>query len=247
VDDCTPQAKVAYTSAVSQDNRAWYFDSGCSRHITGEQAVLNDFTVITNGKVTFGDGGKGSIKGKGKIKIDDQPHLSNVYFVERLTANLISISQLCDDDLTVMFTKTGCVALDIAGNNVISRVWLGNNCYMWKESEVCLSAFTSKLDLWHQRLGHMNTQSLVKIVNDEVIRGIPKLEGSTGALCKACSQDKQVKVQHKKVGHIGTTSLLELVHMDLMGPVQTESLSGKRYIMVLVDDYSRFTWMRFLR
>jgi len=247
LDDCTPQAKVAYTSVVSQNNRAWYFDSGCSRHMTGVQSILKDFSVINNGKVTFGDGGKGSIKGKGKIEIYDQPHLSNVYFVEGLTANLISISQLCDDDLTVTFTKTGCVALDIAGNNVLSGVCSGNNCYMWKDSEVCLSAITSKLDLWHQRLRHMNTQSLVKIVNADVVRGIPKLEGSTSVVCKTCSQGKQVKVQQKRATHIGTTSVLELVHMDLMGPVQTESLSGKKYILVLVDDYSRFTWVRFLR
>jgi len=176
LDDCTPQAKVAYTSPVSQDNNAWYFDIGCSRHMTSEQFVLNYFTVITNGKVTFGDGGKGSIKVKGKIEIDDQPHVSNVYFVEGPTGNLISISQVCDDDLTVTFTKTVCVALDIPGTNVLSGVRSGNNYYMWKDYEICLSPITSKLDLWHQRLGHMNTQSLVKIVNAEVVRGIPKQE-----------------------------------------------------------------------
>ncbi|KAG7559036.1 Integrase catalytic core [Arabidopsis thaliana x Arabidopsis arenosa] len=245
--DSDLQAKVAYTSAVGSDHRAWYFDSGCSRHMTGEQSALNDFTTISNGKVTFGDGGKGSIKGKGTLEKEDQPHLSNVYFVEGLTANLISISQLCDDGLKVIFTKLDCEACDVNGNKVLSGVRSGNNCYMWKNSEVCLSATTSKLDLWHQRLGHINFQSLIKIVNAEVIRGIPKLQGNTDVVCKACSKGKQIKVQHKKVGDIGSKRILELVHMDLMGPVQTESLSGKKYILVLVDDFSRFTWVRFLR
>lgn len=173
--------------------------------------------------------------------------MANVYFVEGLNANLISINQLCDDGLRVTFTKHDCQASDENGNEVLSSVRSGNNCYMWRNSEVCLSVAMSKLDLWHQRFGHINTQSLVKIVNAEVIRGISKMDGKTDTVCEACSKGKQFKVQHKNIADIGSKKLLELVHMDLMGPVQTESLNGKRYIFVLVDDFSRFTWVRFLR
>ena len=46
---------------------------------------------------------------------------------------------------------------------------------------------------------------------------------------------------------ITSKRVLELIHMDLMGPIQTESIGGRRYIFVLVDDFSRFTWVSFLR
>ena len=101
-------AKVAYTSIDGSASNPWYFDSGCSRHMIGNPSVLSTYTEEASGKVTFGDGGKGRIKGKGNIECVDQPPLANVYYVEGLKANLISINQLCDDGLKGTFTKTDC-------------------------------------------------------------------------------------------------------------------------------------------
>src|ERR1044072_7369095 len=55
------------------------------------------------------------------------------------------------------------------------------------------------------------------------------------------------QVSHKKLQHLTATKVLELLHMDLMGPMQVESLGGKRYAFVCVDDFSRFTWIKFIR
>ncbi|KAG7547174.1 Zinc finger CCHC-type [Arabidopsis suecica] len=240
-------AKVAYTSTDGTASNPWYFDSGCSRHMTGDSDVLSTFTEEASGKVTFGDGGNGRIRGKGNIERDDQPSLINVYYVEGLKANLISISQLCDDGLKVIFTRTDCKAVDENGNTVLCGVRSGNNCYMWKSSDICLSVSVNDLELWHKRLGHMNVQTLIKIVNAGVVRGVPKLSDKLDAVCSACNKGKQVKVNHKKIPEIVSKKILELIHMDLMGPVQVESINGKKYIFVLVDDFSRYTWVRFLR
>lgn len=85
------------------------------------------------------------------------------------------------------------------------------------------------------------------MVQAGVVRGVPRLENKIDSVCKACNQGKQIRVQHKKVADIASRNILDLLHMDLMGPVQVESLNGKRYIFVLVDDFSRFTWVRFLK
>ena len=58
---------------------------------------------------------------------------------------------------------------------------------------------------------------------------------------------KQTKASHHKVNVIATSRCLKLLHVDLMGPTRTESLGGKRYIMIIVDDFSRYTWVEFLR
>ena len=65
-------------------------------------------------------------------------------------------------------------------------------------------------------------------------------------ICGACQMEKQTKASHHKVNVIATSQCLELLHVDLMGPTRTESLGGKRYIMVIVDDFSRYTWVEFL-
>ena len=66
-------------------------------------------------------------------------------------------------------------------------------------------------------------------------------------ICGACQMGKQTKASHHKVNVIATSRCLELLHVDIMGPTRTESLGGKRYIMVIVDDFLRYTWVEFLR
>jgi hypothetical protein len=67
--------------------------------MTGEKAYLQEIKNYSNSYVTFGDGAKGKIKGIGKLNGPELPNLDNVLLVEGLTANLISISQLCDQGL----------------------------------------------------------------------------------------------------------------------------------------------------
>ena len=222
-------SNVAYTSAeeASQAQLPWYFDSGCSKHMTGNEDYLEKLELIRGGKVTFGDGGQGKIRAIGITSRPDVPKLSNVYFVEGLKANLISVSQLCDEGLEVIFNSKECRAVDARNNAVLRGIRSGNNCYLWRPSNVCFAAAESKLDLWHKKLGHMNTNGLFRLVNAEVVRGVPDLEKQTETVCGACCQGKQVKVQHKQISEIRSTRVLELVHMDLMGPITPESIAGK--------------------
>lgn len=88
----------------SHEEQPWYFDSGCCRHMTGNQQCFQNYSPVKGGNVTFGDGGQGKIQGVGNIERADQPQLVKVYYVVRLKATLISISQLCDEGLKVVFT-----------------------------------------------------------------------------------------------------------------------------------------------
>ncbi|KAK2397509.1 bromodomain-containing protein [Trifolium repens] len=86
-----------------------------------------------------------------------------------------------------------------------------------------------------------------KVISLEAIRGIPKLKIVEGKVCGECQIGKQVRMSHPMLEHQTTSKILELLHMDLMGPMQVESLGGKRYVLVVVDDYSRYTWVNFIR
>src|SRR5690606_9929935 len=124
------------------------------------QYYIENLEHIKGGKVTFGDGGQGKIRGVGTTERDDLPHLINVYFVDGLRENLISISQLCDVGLEVILNSKECRAVDSKGSLVLYGVRSGNTWYMWKPSHMCLLARESNLGLWHRKLWHMNTSGL---------------------------------------------------------------------------------------
>ncbi|GAA0173442.1 hypothetical protein LIER_41524 [Lithospermum erythrorhizon] len=83
---------VAYTSLKAAFQSSWYFDSGCSRHMTGKKVHLTHIQSLKGDHVMFGDGGRGKIVGKGQLCVNGLPRLDDVLLVEGLTVNLISIS-----------------------------------------------------------------------------------------------------------------------------------------------------------
>ena len=97
------------------------------------------------------------------------------------------------------------------------------------------------MDLWHHRLGHMNFRDLTYLSNHEIVRRLPKLGKPSNAICGPCQLGKQTRAAHKKINAMVTSYPLELIHIDLMGPTWTESLGGKKYIFLAVDDYFRFS------
>ncbi|GJX43249.1 retrovirus-related pol polyprotein from transposon TNT 1-94 [Tanacetum coccineum] len=90
---------------------------------------------------------------------------------------------------------------------------------------------------------HLNFGTLNKLAKDGLARGIPRLKFQKDNLCSACALGKSKKSSHQPKAE----EKLYLLHMDLCGPMRVASINGKRYILVIVDDYSRFTWVRFLK
>nr|GFC38367.1 ribonuclease H-like domain-containing protein [Tanacetum cinerariifolium] len=85
------------------------------------------------------------------------------------------------------------------------------------------------------------------IISRVLARGLPKLKFEKDHLCSACAMGKSTKKTHKPKSEDTNQEKLYLLHMDLCGTMRGESINGKKYILVIVDDYSRFTWVKFLR
>ena len=96
-------------------------------------------------------------------------------------------------------------------------------------------------DLWHQRMGHASYKHLSIVSKHELVLRIPKLSKVSNVMCGLCQLGKQTKAKHPGTQTLATSRPLELLHLDLMGPTKTKSLRGKRYIMVMVDDFTRYT------
>ena len=100
--------------------------------------------------------------------------------------------------------------------------------------------------LWHRRTGHLNFDNLVKISQKEVVRNIPKIIKPQNHVCRHCLHGKQTRTSFKVKEHT-TSQPLELIHIDLCGPTRTTSFQGEYYFMLLIDDYTRMTWVTFLK
>ncbi|GJU73457.1 retrovirus-related pol polyprotein from transposon TNT 1-94 [Tanacetum coccineum] len=220
-----------------------------------KQVTFNDKpgTSRSYRTVRFGNDHFGAIMGYGDYVIGDSV-ISRVYYVEGLGHNLFSVGQFCDSDLEVAFRKHSCFVRDINGADLLkgSR---STNLYtisiddMMKSSPICLlsKASKSKSWLWHRRLNHLNFGTINDLAQKDLVRGLPRLKFEKDHLCSACQLGKSKKFSHKPKSENINMEVLHTLHMDLCGPMRVQSINGKKYILVIVDDYSRFTWVKFLR
>ncbi|GJS92268.1 retrovirus-related pol polyprotein from transposon TNT 1-94 [Tanacetum coccineum] len=145
------------------------------------------------------------------------------------------------------------------GNVTISRVYymegLRHNLfsmgkfYMMASSPICLllKALKTKSWLWHRRLSHLNFSAINHLARHGLVRGLPKLKFEKDHLCSACAMGKSTKKPHKPKSKNTNQEKLYLLHMYLCGPMRVATVNGKKYILVIVDDYSQFTWVKCLR
>nr|GFA41009.1 ribonuclease H-like domain-containing protein [Tanacetum cinerariifolium] len=120
---------------------------------------------------------------------------------------------------------------------------------MTKSSPICLlsKAFKNKSWLWHRRLNHLNFTTINDLAKKDLVRGLPRLKFKKDHLCSACQLGKSKKHTHKPKDKNTNLEVLNTLHMDLSGPMRVQTINGNEYILVIIDDHLRFTWVKFLR
>ncbi|GJS71203.1 retrovirus-related pol polyprotein from transposon TNT 1-94 [Tanacetum coccineum] len=205
------------------------------------------------GTVRFRNDHFGAITGYGDYIISDSV-ISRVYYVEGLGHNLFSVKKNYDSNREVAFKKHTCYVRDTDGVELIkgSR---GLNLYtisvedMMKSSPICLLSKASKNKswLWHRRLNHLNFDTINDLARKDLVRGLPRLKFEKDHLYSACQLGKSKKHTHKPKHENTNLKVLNTLHMDLCGPMRVQTINRKKYILVIVDDYSRFMWVMFFR
>nr|GEY83097.1 retrovirus-related Pol polyprotein from transposon TNT 1-94 [Tanacetum cinerariifolium] len=231
----------------------WYLDFNCSKHITGDRSQLVNFVQKFLGTVKFRNDHVAKIMGYGDYQIGNVT-ISWVYYVEGLDDNLFSVGQFCDSDLEVAFRQHTCFIRNLDGVDLLTSSQ-GNNLYtlsiqdMMASSPICLLSKASKTKswLWHRRLSHLNFGAINHLARQGLVRGLSKPKFKKDHLCSACAMGKSTRKTHKPKSEDTNQEKLYLLHMDLCGPMRIESVNGNKYILVIVDDYSRFTWVKFLK
>nr|GEW42905.1 retrovirus-related Pol polyprotein from transposon TNT 1-94 [Tanacetum cinerariifolium] len=230
----------------------WIIDSGCSKHMTGNRALLTNFVKKFLGTVRFGNNDFAVIVGYGDVVIGSMT-IKKVYYVEGLGHNLFSVGKFCNKGLEVAFQKSACFVRNEDGVDFLTGDRL-SNLYTIALNEVALNSLTCLLAkasssqswLWHQRLSHLNFTTINNLVKNNLVQGLPKMKFEKDHLCSACEQGKIHQKHHKSKTAIASNKPLYLLHMDLCGSMRVESINRKQYVLVVVDDYSRYTWVFFL-
>ncbi|GJW55901.1 retrovirus-related pol polyprotein from transposon TNT 1-94 [Tanacetum coccineum] len=231
----------------------WYLDSGCSKHMTGDRSQLTNFVHKFLGTVKFRNDHMAKIMGYGDYQIRNVT-ISRVYYVEGLRHNLFFVGQFCYSNLEVTFHQHTYFIRNLEGVDLLTGS-RGNNLYtlslgdMMASSLICLLSKASKTKswLWHRRLSLLNFGAINHLARHSLVRGLPKLKFEKDHLYYACAMGKSKKKPHKPKSEDTKQEKLYLLHMDLCGPMRVASVNGKKYILVIVDDYSRFTWVKCLR
>nr|GEV55501.1 retrovirus-related Pol polyprotein from transposon TNT 1-94 [Tanacetum cinerariifolium]GEV56445.1 retrovirus-related Pol polyprotein from transposon TNT 1-94 [Tanacetum cinerariifolium] len=227
---------------------------GCSKHMTGNRSQFMNFMKKFIETVRFGNDHFGSIMGYGDCIISDSV-ISRVYYVEGLRYNLFFVGQFYDSDIEVAFRKHSCYVRTEDGVDLLKKGSQGSNLYtisvkdMMRSSSICLLSKASKNKswLWHRRLNHLNFGTINDLARKDLVRGLPRLKFEKDHLCSACQLGKSKKYTHKPKSKNTIMKFLHTLHMDLYGSMRAQSINEKKYILVIMDDYSRFTWVKFLR
>ncbi|GJZ04325.1 retrovirus-related pol polyprotein from transposon TNT 1-94 [Tanacetum coccineum] len=222
-------------------------DSGCSKHMTGNLKLLTNFVDKFLSTVKFGNDQITLILGYGDL-VQGTITIKRVYYVEGLNHNLFFIGQFYDVDLEVAFRKSTCYIRDLKGNDLLTGS-RGIDLYSItlqdtsNPNPICLMAKATSSQVWlcHRRLSHLNLETINLLLKNNIVTVLPKLKFIKDHLCSSCELGKA----KRKSFHTKTTSSskrqFQLLHMDLCGPMRVESINGKKYVLVIVDDYSRYT------
>jgi hypothetical protein len=149
----------------------------------------------------------------------------------------------------VNFIAKNCKIKTVNTGEMIEKgVRTENNVHVLKEDkEKChLSKFDESW-LWHRRLGHLNFDHIVKLNNEGTVKDLPRISKPNNSVCESCQMRKLTHAQFKSKSFTSSEKPVQIVHMDLCGPLRKEGTGGERYFMLVIDDFSRLTWVSFLR
>ena len=165
--------------------------------MTRKKSMFLILTVKEGGKVKFGGNQSGNVIGTGTIG-NSSISINNVWLVDGLEDNLLSISQFCDNGYDVMFGKTNYTVINKDDNFIVFKGKRIENVYKINFSElvdqkvICILLVNDKKWVWHRRLGHANWRLMSKLSKLQLVKGLPNIDYHYDALCGACQKGKIV-------------------------------------------------------
>lgn len=252
----TANVNSVYCAKTETASRAWILDSGCTRHLCGDKNLFKTFIATSKTKLNLASQASAEVKGKGVVHVsvandsgDELVEFKETLYVPDLRTNLISVAKITDKGHEVTFRRDDAYIRDERGNIFEIAVRQGD-LYVVRESLECAEAVVqpacSELLKWHERLGHLNSKDLAKLVRDGIIPKFDLRDTELLSRCEVCLKGKMTVLPFKK-GRVPCAEKLKIVHSDVVGPFRKASSGGAKYFVTFIDDSSRWCEVYFLR
>ena len=242
---------------------SWCIDSGASQHMTNNKELIEQYNEFISPEIVrLGDNREVLAYGKGNVLVKvnsdggyKSAELVDVLYVPALAKNLFSVSAVTKRGLTMSFERNKCVILNdegtILGSGKLSgKLFVLDALEMNNKTHIADSAVKEITEeLWHQRYGHLNNNSLRVLQNNNLVDGMKfqPSETENKEACDGCMKGKQSRNSFPRDQATRAKEILDLVHSDVCGPMQTKSLGGNRYFVTFIDDKSRYTAIYFMQ
>ena len=254
VSDINLSAVVSEVNMVGSNPREWWIDTGATRHICSDKAMFTSFEPMSNGeKMYMGNAASSDVEGQGKIILKmtsgKELTLNNVLYVPEIRKNLVSGSLLSKHGFRMVF-ESDKVVLTKAGMYV-GKGYMCNG--MFKLNVMTVFPKVNKMstssayllessNLWHGRLGHVNFNSLRRLIK---LDHIPNFQIDTSKKCETCVEAKLTKTSFQSIER--STEPLGLIHTDVCDLKMVQSRGGNKYFVTFVDDCTKYCYVYLLK
>ena len=214
-----------------------------------DRSLFKSLDLNYSDRVRIGNGEYLKVKGKGSVTVrtpTGTKTINDVLYVPDIDVNLVSVGQLIEKKYRIEFKDNLCVIYEPAGIELFA-VEMKNRSFSleWLEPSV-YAVNADMLNLWHQRLGHVSFQTLDKMQKAGLVESLPSFHVNN-SICEVCQLGKQARSPFPSESTWRAKEKLQLLHADLGGPMRTQSVGGSRYYLLIIDDFSRFSWIYFLK
>jgi len=240
---------VATCFSIQTSSYHWLIDNGCTNHMTFHKSLFRTLQSSEVAKVRIGNGDCIAIKGKGTIVITTKSGtktISDVLYVPDIDQNLLSVGQLIEKGMKVIFEDKSCYIFNDVGQKILQAKMRGKSFSFlpFEEEHTAFSTKLNDIEVWHKRLGHCHQQWMLSIKKHDVVKGVPSFTDHLPNY-NACQFGKQSRKPFPK-SIWRSTRKLQLIHTNVVGPLSTHSLKGVRYFILFIDDFTQMCWIFFM-
>ena len=249
-----PRTVALHASRLAEDYgkvpKGWIIDSGCSAHMTYDRSVFSSYKSTAPKDISLGGGSPVQSVGIGKVPLQVVVNgqavnciVTNVQHVPNLRYQLLSVSAIGRLGMSTTFDAKAARIYRKDDNKLVATgTSTGNGLYVLDTATIIPSmdaALYASLELWHQRMAHVNKTGIKYMAEHRVVHGL-KFSNTQSEACVGCILGKSHRTPIPKASTSRASQMLELVHSDVLGPIEVPSVGGSRYIISFIDDYSNW-------
>jgi hypothetical protein len=240
--------------AINSSLDAWIVYSEASHHMAASEVVYYSLDACKGPPILMGDNSYVEVTGKGRIELTNGS-FENVLHAPKLFVNLLSVYQMINSGTgkKFVFTPNSMDIYDMKTNSRVATSEVNHQSRLYTFSEfiepdsaLLLTHADESSRVWHERFVHLNFRYMQHISKNILVDGLPYIHFSKG-VCEGCVLEKHPEEKFDKGKSQRASAPLDLIRSDLMGPFPHPSISKVRFVLIFVDDFSRFTWIYFLR